>query len=72
MSTVANNEVTGLEPPRDRGCRLTLNLTESEIDSIGAAVVETNIAGLYPAEESLAMICREWLDAKRQTAEARI
>lgn len=65
-----HQEFTGLEPPRDRECRLTLNLTESEIDAIGAAVIETGIAGLYPAEESLAMICREWLAAKREVAGA--
>lgn len=66
----ANNEVTGLEPPSERGCRMTLNLTESEIDAIGAAVVETNIAGLYPVEESLALICREWLASKREAVGA--
>lgn len=69
MKTKAK-EFTGLEPPTDRECRLTLNLTESESIEIGAAVVETGVAGLYPAEESLALICREWLAAKRKTVEA--
>lgn len=67
---MSDQEFTGLEPPPDRQCLLILNLTEIEIDAIGAAVAESGVESLYPAEESLAMICRAWRAAKREVAGA--